>query len=67
MTPNVGTLDKAARIVVALAAAAVIMFVGVSTPIAIALGAVAAIMLLTSVISFCPIWAMLGVKTCPVK
>jgi len=68
MSTNVGTLDRILRVVIGLVALALV-FVG---PLAtggwgwepIALAGVAAIMLLTSTVKFCPIYRMLGLRTC---
>jgi len=63
MKPNVGTIDKIIRIV--LAALAVILYFTnvVSGTIGIILLVLAAILVLTSLVSFCPIWAVFGVNT----
>lgn len=69
MTVNVGTLDRLARAVIGLACIALI-FIG---PFAeagwprYALGIVGAIMLLTAAIKFCPLYRVLGLRTCSTK
>jgi len=67
MKKNVGSIDKIVRLL--LAALFIILFfthvvVGIFGYILLAL---AAILILTSIFSFCPIWMLLGVKTCKVK
>ncbi|HRW19193.1 MAG TPA: DUF2892 domain-containing protein [Dermatophilaceae bacterium] len=65
MTTNVGSTDKIARIVVAVVAAALALFV-VKGTLAIVLWVVAAIMLLTGLVGFCPIYRLFGINTCKV-
>lgn len=63
MKKNMGALDKAVRLVI-VALAAILYFTHVIGSLAaIILGAVAIILLLTSLINFCPIWALLGIST----
>lgn len=67
MKKNVGSIDKIVRLL--LAALFIILFfthvvVGIFGYILLAL---AAILILTSIFSFCPIWMLFGVKTCKVK
>jgi hypothetical protein len=63
MKPNVGTIDKIIRIV--LAALAVILYFTnvISGTLGISMLVLAAILVLTSLVSFCPIWAVFGVNT----
>jgi hypothetical protein len=64
---NVGTPDRAARIVIAavLAVAAVGGFV--TGPLAILAAVAAAVMLVTGLTGFCPLYALFRVSTCPVR
>lgn len=64
MKKNVGTIDKAVRVIAAVAVAALYHTGTISGTAAVVLGAVAAIFLFTSIISFCPLYAILGVSTC---
>jgi len=67
MKKNVGKIDQAIRIILAIAllvAAFAIPLQGVLQYVFIALGV---IFLLTSAISFCPVWALFGINTCPAK
>ena len=63
MKPNVGTIDKIIRIV--LAALAVILYFTnvISGTLGISMLVLAAILVLTSLVSFCPIWAVFGINT----
>ena len=66
MKQNMGTTDRLLRVIMAIA---IIVFYFVngslSLWIGIALG-VAAIFLLTSAISFCPLYVIVGIRTCKV-
>lgn len=67
MTKNMGDTDKLIRLVVA-AIIAVLFYTGaISGTLAIILGIVAIIFTLTSLISFCPLYTLLGVNTCKTK
>lgn len=67
MTKNMGNTDKLIRLVVA-AIIAVLFYTGaISGTLAIILGIVAIIFTLTSLISFCPLYTLLGVNTCKTK
>lgn len=58
-----GTIDTVIRILIA-AVIAVLYFTNVITgTLSIILLVVAGILLLTSLVSFCPIWAIMGIKT----
>jgi hypothetical protein len=64
MTKNMGSADRTIRLIVA-AAAAILYFTGTLTgTIGIVALVVAAIFTLTSVISFCPLYALVGASTC---
>lgn len=66
MKKNMGTADKVIRIVIA-AIIAYLYFTGVVTgTLGIVLVAFAGIFVLTSLISFCPLYAIFGIKTCKV-
>jgi Protein of unknown function (DUF2892) len=53
------------RVAVALVVAGLIFTGVVSGWLAIVLGVLAAVFVLTSVISFCPLYAPFGISTCP--
>jgi Protein of unknown function (DUF2892) len=58
MSPNMSTLDRGVRTVVAIAAAATGVAIGPGSATAIVLFAVAAVLLATSAISFCALYAL---------
>ncbi|HYA81141.1 MAG TPA: DUF2892 domain-containing protein [Methylocystis sp.] len=62
MTPNIGTIDRALRVVVGLGLLS-LAFVGPQTP----LGYIGLVALLTAGISFCPLYKVIGLSTCPVN
>lgn len=67
MKKNMGSMDRALR----LSVAAVLVFLYFSGTIAGTLGiiglVVAAVFTLTSLVSNCPLYSVLGIKTCKVK
>lgn len=67
MNSNVGTTDKYVRIAIALLIAVLYYTNTISGTAAIVLGVVAVVMALTALISFCPLYAIFGMNTCPVK
>ncbi|QMV85640.1 DUF2892 domain-containing protein [Corynebacterium hindlerae] len=66
MIANEGTADRALRAVIALVAAvcATVFTQGVTQ---IVLWGVAAIMAITAVAGFCPLYRIIGIDTCKVK
>jgi hypothetical protein len=67
MTKNMGSTDKLIRLVVAVILA-VLFFTNVITgTLGIIALVVAVVFALTSTISFCPLYTILGISTCPVK
>ena len=67
MKKNMGALDKIIRISVAIIAALLVYFEVVQETLAYILMAVAVIFVLTSLVSFCPIYGIFGLNTCKVK
>ncbi len=64
MTKNMGSMDKTIRIVIA-AIVATLYFTGVvSGTLGIVLLVLAGVFVLTSLVSFCPLYAPLGINTC---
>ncbi|HUY03492.1 MAG TPA: DUF2892 domain-containing protein [Rhodocyclaceae bacterium] len=61
MKVNVGSIDRSLRIVVGLALVAWALFGG---PVWAWIGVVP---LATGLFKFCPLYALLGVNTCPIK
>lgn len=62
MTMNEGTLDRTIRIVVGIALLSLTL-VGPRTM----LGLVGVVPLLTGLVGFCPLYAVFGVRTCPMS
>jgi hypothetical protein len=59
---NEGTLDRTLRILAGLVLIALV-FVGPKTP----LGWIGLVPLVTGLIGWCPLYALFGLNTCPVK
>jgi len=67
MKKNMGTADKSIRLIIAVIIG-VLYFTGmVSGTLGIILLVVAGVFVLTSFISFCPLYAPFGMSTCAVK
>lgn len=67
MKKNIGTTDKIIRIIIAVLIA-ILYFTGViSGTLAVILGIVAVIFVATSLISFCPLYAVLNMNPCKIK
>jgi hypothetical protein len=64
MKANMGSLDKTVRIVIAVIIAALYFTGTISGTLGIVLLVLAAVFLLTSFISFCPLYAPFGITTC---
>ena len=67
MKKNMGTTDRLIRILVAVVVAILYFTNTISGTLAIVLGALAAIFILTSLIIFCPLYAPFGINTCSNK
>ncbi|MCA9638111.1 MAG: DUF2892 domain-containing protein [Myxococcales bacterium] len=63
MTTNEGSIDRIIRILVG--AGAGYGAFATSGALAIVLGVVAGIMVVTAALGFCPIYRLIGVSTCP--
>lgn len=61
LSKNVGLIDRVLRIVVGLALISLV-FVGPQTP----WGWIGVVPLLTAAISFCPLYTLIGIRTCPI-
>jgi len=67
MKKNMGTADRIIRSVIALIVAA-LYFSGVITgTIGMVLLILAIVFVLTSLVSFCPLYTLFGISTCPAK
>lgn len=67
MKKNMGTLDRAIRIIIAIIIAALYFTNVISGTLGIVLLVFAAVFVLTSLISFCPLYSPFGFSTCPVE
>lgn len=67
MKRNMGNTDRTIRIVIAMIVAALIISGTLTGVWGVVLGALAGIFLLTSLISFCPLYILFGINTCHVK
>lgn len=67
MKKNEGTIDRAVRAVIAVAALAGALAVGIGSVGGIVLLAVAVIMAGTAAVGFCPLYRLVGVSTCPLE
>ncbi len=59
---NVGTIDRVLRIVVGLALISIV-FIGPQTP----WGWIGVVPLGTALLGYCPLYSLLGIKTCPAQ
>ncbi len=67
MKKNMGTADRIIRVIIA-AIVGVLYFTGTITgTLGIVLLVLAGVFVFTSLISFCPLYAPFGIKTCPIK
>lgn len=65
MNRNVGTVDRVLRVILGLALIAFALgYIAPGSPYAW-LGWIGIVPILTAVFSFCPLYAMLGMHTCP--
>ncbi|WP_162344074.1 YgaP family membrane protein [Cyclobacterium salsum] len=67
MKKNMGTIDRVVRTIIAMVALYLYFTGAVSATLGLVFIAVAAIFLLTSLVSFCPLYTLVGIKTCPAK
>lgn len=65
MKNNMGSTDKIIRIILAIVFVALYYTNTVSGTAGIVLVALGGVFLLTSFISFCPLYAIFGISTCP--
>ena len=67
MKKNMGMIDRVLRLVVSVVLAYLYFSGTVEATLGIVLIAAAGIFTLTSIVSFCPIYTILGLSTCPVQ
>lgn len=65
MKPNMGTIDKAIRISLAILVGLLYFTGQISGTVAIILGVLAVVFVLTSLISFCPLYVPFKISTRP--
>lgn len=63
MKKNMGTIDRVIRTVLALAVIALYFAGQISGAVAIVVGVLALVFLLTSLVSWCPVYTLLGLST----
>ncbi|HHN48457.1 MAG TPA: DUF2892 domain-containing protein [Bacteroidales bacterium] len=67
MKKNVGLIDAIIRFVLAVVVAVFIYRGDITGTLAIVLGIAAAALLITGLIGWCGLYALLGIRTCPKK
>ena len=67
MKKNMGNADKIIRLIIAAVIAFLYFNATISGTLGIVLLVFAGVFLLTSFISFCPLYAILGLNSCPIK
>lgn len=67
MRRNMGGLDKGIRVAIAILLTILYLTDTVTGTWGIVFLVVAVVFLLTSLVSFCPLYTLLGIKTCPVS
>ena len=67
MKKNMGSIDRIARVVIAIVISLLYFTNIITGTVGIVLMVLAGIFVLTSVISFCPLYAPFGIKTCATK
>lgn len=64
MKKNMGNADRSIRTLLAIVVAVLYYNGTISGTTALVLGILAVVFLLTSLVSFCPLYALFGLKTC---
>lgn len=67
MKKNMGSADRIIRTVVAVVIATLYVTNIISGTVAIVLAVLGVVFILTSIVSFCPLYAIFGIKTCKVE
>ena len=67
MKKNMGNTDRIIRLIVAVIFGGLYFTNTVSGTFGIVLLALAGVFILTSLVSFCPLYALIGLNTCPAK
>ena len=66
MTVNEGSVDRIIRAVVGVALLAAWVFGWIGGTLAVVLGVIAIVLVLTAAVGFCPLYRVFGMSTCPV-
>ncbi len=67
MQKNMGTSDRIIRVIIAAVVAFLYFNKTITGTLGIVLMVLAGVFLLTSLISFCPLYKLVGLNTCPAK
>lgn len=67
MKKNMGNIDRAVRILLAAVFAALYFTGTVTGTLGLVLVILGGVFVLTSLVSFCPLYAIVGLSTCPTK
>ena len=67
MKKNMGSADKVIRLIIAVAFVALYYFGVIAGTLGIVALVLAGVFVLTSLVSFCPLYAIFGIRTCPVN
>ena len=67
MKANMGTIDRAVRVIIAAVVGWLYYSNVISGTLGIVLLVLAGVFVLTSLISFCPLYTLFGISTCPNK
>ncbi|MEZ4933074.1 MAG: DUF2892 domain-containing protein [Saprospiraceae bacterium] len=67
MKKNMGSADRIIRVILAIIFAALYFTGTVTGTLGVVLLVFGAVFLLTSLVSFCPLYAPFGINSCPVK
>ena len=67
MKRNMGNMDKAVRVLIAALIAVLYYYNIIDGLLAYALMALAIILLVTSLVNFCPLYKVFGINTCKTK
>ena len=63
MNKNLGTIDRIARTIAGLTVGVLILTGTLTGSVAVTLGVLAVVLLLTGVVSFCPLYALLNLSS----
>ena len=67
MKKNIGNADKGIRVLIAIVVAVLYYLNVIEGTLAYILMAVSIVLLVTSLINFCPLYRILGINTCKIK